>query len=307
MRTGLRRALIAVAAVAVVAALWTQVPPASSQSDAYQAPRTADGVPDLNGIWQAVNTANYDIQSHAARPAMALVPAPPRAGVPGLVRATPADLAAPPVRALGAAGGVPAGEGVVEGHEIPYQPWAAAKKKENSEHWLERDPEIKCYHAWCASRDLYAVSLSDPAGDEQDSDRLRVCAGRRARFTWTRWETVRARHGWAGRAAAGRERRWWSTSPTSTTRPGSTAPGTSTATHCMSSSAIRRSARTTSCTKSTIEDPKVFTRPWKMSMPLYRRFEKDKQILEYKCVEFVEELMYGHLGVIDPATGQANK
>jgi hypothetical protein len=57
----------------------------------------------------------------------------------------------------------------------------------------------------------------------------------------------------------------------------------------------------------TIEDPKVFTRPWKMSMPLYRRFEKDKQILEYKCVEFVEETMYGHLGVIDPATGQVNK
>ena len=57
----------------------------------------------------------------------------------------------------------------------------------------------------------------------------------------------------------------------------------------------------------TIEDPKVFTRPWKMRMPLYRRFENDKQILEYKCVEFVEEQMYGHLGVIDPATGHVNK
>ena len=45
----------------------------------------------------------------------------------------------------------------------------------------------------------------------------------------------------------------------------------------------------------TIEDPKVFTRPWKMSMPLYRRVEKNAQLLEYKCVEFVEELMYGHL------------
>jgi hypothetical protein len=45
----------------------------------------------------------------------------------------------------------------------------------------------------------------------------------------------------------------------------------------------------------TIEDPKVFTRPWKMSMPLYRRLEKDAQLVEYKCVEFVEELMYGHL------------
>jgi len=45
----------------------------------------------------------------------------------------------------------------------------------------------------------------------------------------------------------------------------------------------------------TIEDPKVFTRPWKMSMPLYRRLEKNAQLLEFKCVEFAEELMYGHL------------
>jgi hypothetical protein len=44
-----------------------------------------------------------------------------------------------------------------------------------------------------------------------------------------------------------------------------------------------------------------------MSMPLYRRFEKDAQVLEYKCVEFVEELMYGHLGIRDPGTGQPNK
>jgi hypothetical protein len=45
----------------------------------------------------------------------------------------------------------------------------------------------------------------------------------------------------------------------------------------------------------TIEDPKLYTRPWKISMPLYRRLEKDIQILEYKCVEFAEEAMYGHL------------
>jgi hypothetical protein len=45
----------------------------------------------------------------------------------------------------------------------------------------------------------------------------------------------------------------------------------------------------------TIEDPKVFSRPWKMSMPLYRRLDKNAQLMEFKCVEFVEELMYGHL------------
>ena len=45
--------------------------------------------------------------------------------------------------------------------------------------------------------------------------------------------------------------------------------------------------------EATIEDPKVFTRPWKMSMPLYRHVEKNARLDEFKCVEFVEELMYG--------------
>ncbi len=47
--------------------------------------------------------------------------------------------------------------------------------------------------------------------------------------------------------------------------------------------------------EATIDDPKVFTRQWKMSMPLYRRLEKNAQLLEYKCVEFAEEVLYGHL------------
>jgi len=49
-----------------------------------------------------------------------------------------------------------------------------------------------------------------------------------------------------------------------------------------------------------IEDPKVFTRPWTIRMPLYRRIEPNVQLLEFKCVEFAEEFMYGHL--IDPHT-----
>jgi hypothetical protein len=59
--------------------------------------------------------------------------------------------------------------------------------------------------------------------------------------------------------------------------------------------------------EATIEDPKVFTRPWKIRMPLYRRLEPNKQVLEYKCTEFVEQLMYGQVGIVDPATGQKNQ
>ena len=105
----------------------------AGQSEHYRAPRAADGNPDLNGIWQAMNTANYDLETHMARPAMAL-----RDGPEGAVPAAP-------VLALGAVGAVPGGLSVVQDGRIPYKPEALAKKKENHENWLERDPEIKCY------------------------------------------------------------------------------------------------------------------------------------------------------------------
>src|ERR1700681_1178874 len=77
----------------------------AGHAQTYKAPRTPDGKPNLNGIWQAVNTANWDLQGHAAQ--------------------------AGPITALGAVGAEPAGLGVVEGGAIPYLPAAAAKKKEN--------------------------------------------------------------------------------------------------------------------------------------------------------------------------------
>src|SRR5438034_5186270 len=96
----------------------------------YKAPRTADGKPDFNGIWQALNTADWDIQDHAA--SAGLDPA-----------------------GIGVYGAQPAGLGIVEGNEIPYQPWALAKKKENFEKRLVSDPfnryigdpEAKCFMA----------------------------------------------------------------------------------------------------------------------------------------------------------------
>src|SRR5262252_7613339 len=118
-----RSVLVAMMAIGVV--------PLAGQ--AYRAPRAPDGKPDLNGIWQALNEANYDLEGHMARPAMAL-----RTGPYGPVPAAA-------VLALGAVGAVPPGVGVVEGGGIPYKPEALAKKKENQEKWLERDPEIKCY------------------------------------------------------------------------------------------------------------------------------------------------------------------
>src|ERR1700687_786519 len=105
MRNRFRRSMIVT--VEVVAILSLAMIPAAGQARAYRAPRTADGKPNLNGIWQAINEANWDIETHAAAPGL--------------------------VTALGAAASVLPGPGIVEGGPIPYQPAAAAKEKENFE------------------------------------------------------------------------------------------------------------------------------------------------------------------------------
>src|SRR6266516_5342647 len=110
-----QNAITAVAVAAVGAVLAVAFMPVAGQAPVYRAPRTARGKPDLNGVWQALNEANYDIQAHTARPAMAL-----RSGPYGPVPAAP-------VLALGAAGAVPPGLGGVEGDEVPYQPDVRAK------------------------------------------------------------------------------------------------------------------------------------------------------------------------------------
>jgi hypothetical protein len=305
LRTGVKGAVVAVVAIAVVAAFWMRGAPSAGQTEPYRAPRTADGRPNLSGIWQALNTANYDLQTHPARPALALIPAPSRATVPGLDRSTPVELPAQAVRALGAVGGVPAGEGVVEGGEIPYQPWAAAQKKDNFEHWLERDPEIKCFMPGVPR----ATYLPYPFQILQSADKVLIAyefAGTTRTIHLTEVQNNPAptwmglsRGRWDGETLVVdvtdfNDQTWFD-------RAGN-----------FHSDALHVVERYTPLSphhlmyEATIEDPKVFTRPWTVRMPLYRRFESDKKLLEYKCTEFVEELLYGNLGVVDPATGQRN-
>jgi len=128
---------VAVAAAAVTAVISVSVTRRAGQA-ASPAARTADGKPNFSGIWQALNEAHWDLQAHDARPGAVTQQ--------GVYPYAYAQVPAAPVLALGAAGGVPGSLGVVEGDgQIPYAPEAAAIKKENAEHWIDRDPELKCY------------------------------------------------------------------------------------------------------------------------------------------------------------------
>src|SRR5882762_7710086 len=113
MRNQLRAWITSTAAAVTLCTL--AITSVAGQTPPYKAPRTADGKPNLNGIWQALNTANWDLESHMARPGL--------------------------VVALGAVGAEPGGLGVVEGGEIPYLAAAKTKRKENFENRLTADPE----------------------------------------------------------------------------------------------------------------------------------------------------------------------
>ena len=267
MRNWRRRATSASAAAAVIAALQIGATPAAGQGDAYKAPRTADGKPNLNGIWQALNTANWDLQTHAARGG--------------------------PV-ALGAVGAAPAGLGVVEGDDIPYLPAAAAKKKENFENRLSADPEIKCYLPGVPR----ATYMPYPFQIVQTPKHIMVAyefAGA-ARTIFMDKAPASPTDSWMGHSVGRFEGDTLVVDVTSLTdqtwldRAGNFH---SDALHVVERYTPRGPDALTYT--ATIEDPKVFSRPWTISMPLYRRLEKNAQVLEFKCVEFAEELMYGHL------------
>src|SRR3984893_1249612 len=141
MRGGSLRSMImvAIAAPAVGAVIATSITPTSGQAPAAAArvARVA-GKPNLSGIWQANNEANWDLQAHAARPAAVTQQ--------GVYPYDYARVPAAPVLALGAAGAVPGSLGVVQGDgQIPYNAEGLKTKQENADHWIDRDPELKCY------------------------------------------------------------------------------------------------------------------------------------------------------------------
>ncbi|MBI1394111.1 MAG: hypothetical protein GC152_15370 [Alphaproteobacteria bacterium] len=242
----------------------------------------AGGLRDLNGVWRAMGRANFDLEAHHARHALQLVEGPM------------GPLPDKRVVALGAVGAVPAGPGVVVGDEIPYTAEARQIRDENRANWIDRDPEIKCYLPGVPR----ANYMSHPFQILQNSDQTLfvyeyanavrninlVDPGEAPIESWMgqsygRWEgdafviEVTAQNGqtWLDRAG-------------NFTTPNLKVTERLTK---IDDSHIRYVA--------TLEDPSIYTRPWRIEMILYRMMEADGSLQEFNCVEFVEELMYGHL------------
>lgn len=261
-------------AAAVVPSLGSaqDVRPGSTALTALIA-RAPDGKPKLDGVWQALAAANWDIRPHTA--------------------------AAPPIANLGAWGATPPDLGVVEGGEIPYQPWAIEQQQQNYANRLQADPETKCFMPGVPR----ATYMPQPFQIFQSESQVVIAyqyanavrtiplqdPGPAPTSFWMGWSSGH----WEGdtlvvEVTNQRAETWFD-------RAGN-----------FHSRDMRVVERYTPLGpnhmryEATIDDPAVFTRPWTISLPLYRRVEENAQLIEFKCIPFAEEVLYGHLRASRP-------
>ena len=255
-------AWLAVTCVALVAG------PAAAQSG--DGPRTSwDDRPDLNGVWQTMSSAHWNLEDHRAA-----------AGHPD----------------LGAIGAQPPGQGVVVGGQIPYTAEARQQRDENFANRIGNDPEAKCFLPGVPRANYMPYPFQVMQGDRKilmiygfaeanrtihmdkddpESPPLDSWMGR----SHGRWEgdtLVVEAEGFTGEQWFDRAGNFASSGLRVTERYTPMGPNV-----------IRYEAR--------LEDPNTFTRPWELSLLLYRRLEENARVLEFKCVEFSEDLLYGHL------------
>jgi hypothetical protein len=272
------RSLPTIAVLAVIAVLVVAATRLTGQS-AGELPRMPDGKPNLSGIWQAMNTAYWDLEAQGGGPA-------PKEGFE-----------------LGAVGAIPPGHGVVVEGRIPYKPEALARREENRKNWPKLDPEVRCYLPGIPR----ATYIPHPFQIFQNQERIvftyeysyarrivNMGAPVEAPIdTWMGWANGR----WDGNTLV-IENTAFIDPPV--LRPGDPAIGSwLDRTGNFHTSALKVTERFTPIDathlnyEATLEDPNVYTRPWTISMPLYKRMEPDAAILEFKCPEYVEELYWG--------------
>jgi hypothetical protein len=244
---------------------------AIAQTPARQGiPRMPDGKPNFNGIWQSMNTANWDLEDHSAQ-----------AGA---------------VVAAGAIGAEPAGLGIIEGSStIPYKPAALKTRDENFKKRAKEDPEVKCYLPGVprAAYMPYPFQIvQSNAGDillayAYDSATRSVRMTKHSKAELDTWMGTNNGH-WEGDTlvidVTGFNGRAWLDRSGNFGSDGLHVVERYT---MMDANTINYEA--------TLEDPDTYTKPWKISFPLYRHREKNARLMLFYCVEFVEEMMYGDL------------
>ena len=231
-------------------------------------PARIAGKPNFNGIWQAISTAHWNLEDHSA--------------------------SATPFWQLGALYAVPAGQSVVEGGTIPYLPAALKQREENMKGWPKSDPEAKCYMPGIPRATYMPYPFQIVQGQRDILFVYEYASSNRIVHMSNHTEApVDSWMGWSNGKWDGdtlvievngfNDQTWFD-------RAGNHHTEGLKVTERYTISGdnhLNYEAR--------IEDPKTYSRPWTIRMPLYRRIEPNVQLLEFKCVEFSEELLYGDL------------
>jgi len=227
-------------------------------------------LPDLSGIWQALNTAHWDVEGHTAR-------------------------RMPATNLIGAYGVMQAGTSVVEGGEIPYLPEMQAQRESNQADWARLDPAAKCYIPGIPRQTYMPAPFQILQTDSEIFIAYQWGSNSRSIFM-DRPGSSAPIPSWMGYSLGQWE------GETLVVDVTSQVPDTwFDAAGNYHSDALHVEERYRLIDDShieyeaTITDPKVYREPWTIRMPLYRRIEDDARILEFKCVEFAEDLLYEHL------------
>jgi hypothetical protein len=230
-------------------------------------PRLSDGKPDFSGVWQSLTTANWDILTHGASAG------PTEYG---------ALLAAPP------------GRSIVDGDEIPYLPEAAVQKARNFENRWTQDPEVKCYMPGVPRANYMPYPFQIFHSEEHMLFAYQFAgAARIINLSNHRASPIDSWMGWSNSDWDG------DTLVVDVTGFNGLAWLDRAGNHA--SYALHVVERYTFAGpdvidyEATIEDPQTFSRPWTMSFRLYRHGDRDAHLMEFKCVEFTEEMLYGEL------------
>ena len=267
--TRLRKSLFAsVASLAVISLLGCTQEQTSESNRA--APVVSSDPPDLSGIWQTMNTASWNLEGHTASKM-------------------------PATNILGALGGIPAGMSVVEGGEIPYLPESLERRDQNRSDWTSLDPVAKCYIPGVPRSTYMPWPLQILQTDTEIFVAYEFGSNSRTIFM-DRPGTEAPLPSWMGYSLGHWEAETLVVNVTKQV-PDTwlDASGNYHGPNLVVEERYTLIDENHMQYEATIDDPDVFSRPWKIQMPLYRRIEDGARLLEYKCVEFGEDLLYDHL------------
>ena len=241
-----------------------------SSEPSIAAPVISSDPPDLSGIWQTMNTASWNLEGHTASKM-------------------------PVTNILGALGGIPAGMSVVEGGKIPYLPEALEKRDQNRSDWTNLDPVAKCYIPGVPRSTYMPWPFQILQTDTEIFVAYEFGSNSRTIFM-DRPGTEAPLPSWMGYSLGHWEGETLVVNVTKQV-PDTwlDASGNYHGPNLVVEERYTLIDENHMQYEATIDDPDVFSRPWKIKIPLYRRMEDGARLLEYKCVEFGEDLLYDHL------------